>query len=220
MTLRPLSTLARPIVQPTIVVHGGAWAIPDKVAEASLLGVAAAADAGHAHLHMSALDAVEAAVRALENNPVFNAGVGASLNAAGEVELDAVVMDGRTLSSGAVAAIGAVSHPVSVARQVMEQTDHVLLVGNGATAFAREIGVPILDASDLVTEEVRTPSQCEIATSLTSSDPLSLSPSQPGENRVAGDLGIWDERQHSVQHREAGRAGSTGVARHSRCCRH
>ena len=119
----------------------------------TVAGVAAAADAGYARLGESALDAVEAAVRSLESDPAFNAGRGASLNQAGEVELDSVIMDGRTLDAGAVAAIGPVAHPVSVARLLMQHTEHVLLVGSGATAFAREMGVPILEASELVTAE-------------------------------------------------------------------
>ena len=144
-------------IRPTIVVHGGAWAIPDALREASLEGVRAAAEAGFSCLEHSgsALDAVEAAVNCLEANPAFNAGRGASLNKAGEVELDAVIVDGRTLAAGAVAGLGPVLHPVSVARKVMEQTEHVLLVGPGATAFAVEMGVPILDPSVLVTPEAR-----------------------------------------------------------------
>lgn len=148
--------LVRPI-KPIVVVHGGAWAIPDALRDASLAGVQAAVEAAYSRLAegASALDGVEAAVNALERNVAFNAGRGASLNAVGEVELDAVIVDGRTLGAGAVAGIGPVLHPVSVARQVMEHTEHVMLVGTGATAFAREMGVPILDPSELVTPEAR-----------------------------------------------------------------
>jgi beta-aspartyl-peptidase (threonine type) len=151
----PPPYVSGPAARPIIAVHGGAWAIPDDLRDASLAGVAAAADAGHAALEESALDAVEAAVRVLEADPVFNAGRGASLNSVGEVELDAVIMDGRTLGAGAVAAIGPVRHPVSVARRLMEQTEHVLLVGAGATAFAREAGFTIVPADELVTEAAR-----------------------------------------------------------------
>lgn len=142
--------------QPIIVVHGGAWAVPDSLRDASLQGVKAAAEAGFAVLESSgsALDAVEAAVRSLEADPSFDAGRGAVLNAAGGVELDAVIMDGFDLSVGAVAALGPVLHPVSVARLVRD-SDHVLLVGQGATEFAREHGVPILKEDDLVTPAAR-----------------------------------------------------------------
>jgi isoaspartyl peptidase/L-asparaginase-like protein (Ntn-hydrolase superfamily) len=89
---------------PAIAVHGGAWNIPDKLKEASVAGVAEAARAGWACLSSggSSLDAVEAAVRVLEADPAFDAGRGAVLNAAGQVELDAVIMDGRNLAAGAV----------------------------------------------------------------------------------------------------------------------
>ena len=142
---------------PRIAVHGGAWAIPDHLVGASLRGVHEACEVGGDVLRTteSALSAVEAAVRVLEADPAFDAGHGAVLNAAGEVELDAILMDGRDLRVGAVAAMGPVMHPVSVARLVMEQTEHALLVGEGANAFAREQGIPLLDAHELVTDAAR-----------------------------------------------------------------
>lgn len=142
---------------PVVAVHGGAWAIPDKLTDASVAGCGEAAEAGWASLAAggSSLDAVEAAVRVLEADPAFDAGRGAVLNANGEVELDAVIMDGRHLSAGAVAAIGPVLHPISVARLVMERTPHVLLVGAGATAFAEEQGVELEAIDALVTPEAR-----------------------------------------------------------------
>ena len=137
----------------TIVVHGGAWKIPASLSAASLRGVEAAARAGGALLRGggSALDAVERAVRSLEDDEAFDAGHGAVLNAAGRVELDAVIMEGSGLRAGGVAAIGAVANPVSVARLVMERTEHCLLVGEGATEFARANGVAILPDLELVT---------------------------------------------------------------------
>jgi beta-aspartyl-peptidase (threonine type) len=99
----------------------------------------------------SALDAVEAAVRALEDDPAFNAGTGATLTAAGTVELDASIMDGETLRCGAVAAVKDVKNPISLARAVMERSAHVLLAGSGASAFAREVGIPRHDGALLVT---------------------------------------------------------------------
>lgn len=140
-----------------IIVHGGAWAIPDALVESSRLGAAAAAADGYSVLDNSgsALDAVEAAVRSLERDPAFDAGCGAVLNSAGEVELDAVIMDGRDLRAGAVAALGPILHPVSVARLVMERSEHVLLVGPGATAFAEEHGIRTVPADELVTQAAR-----------------------------------------------------------------
>jgi len=84
----------------------------------------------------SALDAVEAAVKCMENNPTFDAGVGSVLNAEGEIELDAAIMDGKTLNAGAVAAVRNIRNPISLARRVMEDSNHVFLVGEGANKFA------------------------------------------------------------------------------------
>ena len=142
---------------PTIAVHGGAWAIPDDLRQASLDGVGRATALGWEALtsNGSAVDAVEAAVRYLEEDPAFDAGRGAVLTSAGTVELDAVIMDGRDLSAGAVASLGPVLNPVSVARAVMERSEHVLLCGAGADAFAREIGVEASSADDLVTAAAR-----------------------------------------------------------------
>ncbi len=135
----------------SMIVHGGAWAIPDAEVEAHLQGVSAALDAGWRVLIAggSALDACEVAVRVLEDDPTFDAGVGSFLNANGEVELDAAMMDGRTLQAGAVAAVQRVRNPVHLARHVM-QSEHVLLVGVGAERLAAEAGVPLCDPRTLI----------------------------------------------------------------------
>jgi beta-aspartyl-peptidase (threonine type) len=149
---------------PAIIVHGGAGDLgPDDPASsggaraARLEGVSAAIAAGWAILCAggAALDAVEAAVRALENDPTFNAGTGATLTAAGDVELDASIMDGATLRCGAVAVVRDVKNPVTLARAVMERSHHVLLAGPGASAFAREVGIPAHDNALLVTARQR-----------------------------------------------------------------
>lgn len=103
----------------------------------------------------SALAAVEAAVRLLEDDPAYNAGTGACLNAEGEVELDASIMDGATLGCGAVAAVRDVKNPVTLARLVMTETRHVLLAAAGASAFARAQGIPPHPGAALVTERQR-----------------------------------------------------------------
>ncbi|XP_023150947.1 isoaspartyl peptidase/L-asparaginase isoform X2 [Amphiprion ocellaris] len=140
-----------------LVVHGGAWAIPDELAKASVDGVKTAACEGFSVLKRggSSLDAVEAAVRTLEDNTVFNAGHGAALNTDGEVELDAIVMDGRTLACGAVSSVQNIANPVSLARAVMEKTSHVMLTSRGANQFAESIGVPTVPTDKLVTEYER-----------------------------------------------------------------
>jgi beta-aspartyl-peptidase (threonine type) len=137
-----------------IVVHGGAGPKRDQEqgdgARASCLkacerGAEVMAKGG------SSLDAVEVAARWLEDDPLFNAGLGAVLNADGEVELDASVMNGETLAAGAVAVVKTVKNPVSLARLVMEKSPHVLLVGEGAEVFARAQGVPAIAPGSLVT---------------------------------------------------------------------
>ena len=143
--------------EPVIVIHGGAWAIPDELAEDSRKGVKMAAKIGFEVLTKggSAIDAVQAAVVAMENDPVFDCGTGSVLNSLGEVEMDAVIMDGRDLSAGGVAAVQNIFNPVKLARMVMEKTDHTLLVGKGANLFAEEMGVPEVSPEDLVTETAK-----------------------------------------------------------------
>ncbi len=141
-----------------IVVHGGAGpAQEDDDVSGLKEGCLAAARRGHEVLARggSALDAVEAAVVALEDDPRFNAGVGSTLNEAGQVEMDASVMDGATTRAGAVAAVHTVKNPVRLARAVMEKTLHVLLVAHGAEAFADEVKAPRADRESFVTERMR-----------------------------------------------------------------
>jgi len=154
----------RPDFWPAIAVHGGAGDLgPDDPASSGgtsaprAEGVHRACAAGWEVLRAggSALDAVEAAVRALEDDPTFNAATGATLTAEGDVELDASIMDGETLRCGAVAVVKDVRNPVSLARAVMERSDHVLLAGPGASAFAREVGIPPHANALLVTPEQR-----------------------------------------------------------------
>ncbi|KAJ8359981.1 hypothetical protein SKAU_G00165060 [Synaphobranchus kaupii] len=103
----------------------------------------------------TALDAVETAVRALEDDPAFNAGRGSVLNAYGEVELDAIIMNGRTLATGAVSSVRNIANPVTLARAVMEKTDHVMLTDRGANLFADSIGIGRVPGDALVMEQER-----------------------------------------------------------------
>ena len=145
------------MIQPRLIVHGGAWNIPSEYVPDHIRGVEKALSAVFPQLlsGVSALDAVEAAVSVLEEDPTFDAGRGSFLNECGEVELDAMIMDGRTLGLGAVAALQQILHPVQVARRVMESTEHCLLVGKGAQAFAVREGFPLIPAADLLTERER-----------------------------------------------------------------
>ena len=131
--------------QPVIVVHGGAWFIPQRQRDDFVTGCQQAALDGWSLLAKggSAVDAVEAAVRILEDNPLFDAGRGSYLNQAGDVEMDAIIMNGENLELGAVAAVQRVRHPISLARQVMERSEHNFFVGEGAQLLASELGIPL-----------------------------------------------------------------------------
>ncbi len=137
-----------------IVVHGGAGDIPEERRDPAEAGCRAAAAVGWDLLAggASALDAVEAAVRAMEDDEAFNAGRGSVLNAAGEVEMDAGVMDGATRLPGAVTLIRHFRHPITLARLVMTRTPHHILGGEGAEAFAREMGCQPVPNDFFITE--------------------------------------------------------------------
>jgi L-asparaginase / beta-aspartyl-peptidase len=145
---------------PTVlVIHGGAGVIePAKMThgrEASYrAGLAAALDTGYVILERggTSLDAVTAAVRIMEDDPQFNAGLGAVLNHEGDAELDAAIMDGSGPRAGAVAALRHVKNPIELARLVMEKSPHVLLVAEGAEEFALEQGVVLVPRSYFRTE--------------------------------------------------------------------
>ena len=136
----------------SIIVHGGAWNIPVELHEAHLHGIEAALHAGLDLLKngLQAVDVVVEVVKLLESDPTFDAGRGSFLNSAGEVEMDAIVMDGRDLSAGAVAAIQNVFHPVEVANHLRIHTEHVLLAGKGATDYAHSNGFAFYATENLL----------------------------------------------------------------------
>jgi isoaspartyl peptidase/L-asparaginase-like protein (Ntn-hydrolase superfamily) len=136
-----------------IIVHGGAKDIPPGQQQAHRDGCLLALAAGQAMLEAGgkAVQAVEAAVRVLEDNPLFNAGYGSVRNAKSQVECDAAIMDGQTLAVGGVAAVSTLRHPISVATAMLAQTP-VLLVGQGAEDFAREHGAQLCDPAELVVD--------------------------------------------------------------------
>ena len=144
-------------MKPSLIVHGGAWSIPESETENCKAGCRRALEAGWAILSKggSAVDAVEAAIVVLEDDPVFDAGIGSHLNRDGRVQLDAIVMDGQTLKAGAVAAVERVRNPIRLARKVMEAGDHMMLVGPGAEQFALENGMPLCAPGDLILERER-----------------------------------------------------------------
>src|SRR5215510_11045322 len=113
-------------MKPSLIVHGGAWDIPD--------------------------EAVEACIIVLENAPVFDAGFGSHLNAEGKVECDAIVMDGASLRSGAAAGLQRIKNPIRAARAIYEHCRHMMLIAEGAEAFAKVYGVPLCKPEELVSE--------------------------------------------------------------------
>lgn len=136
-----------------IIVHGGAWAIPDDQVADHRAGCRNARNAGWDILAKggSAIDAVEAAVRILEDDPTYDAGVGSILNRSGYVELDAAVMEGNQLLYGAVAGVRRIRNPISLARHVLNSPAG-MLVADGAERFARERGVPLCDPEELIVD--------------------------------------------------------------------
>jgi beta-aspartyl-peptidase (threonine type) len=142
------------------VIHGGAGTIlksnmtaeaeaayREKMKEALLAGYNILKNDG------SSLDAVEAAIRILEDSPLFNAGKGAVLTSEGTAELDASIMDGKNLSAGAVASLKHIKNPISLARMVMEKSPHVMMVGDGAEAFAKQHGVELVPQDYFIIEK-------------------------------------------------------------------
>ncbi len=136
---------------PALIVHGGAGDIPPAEHQDYLAGCRVAFETGWRLLErgQSALDAVEAAVREMEDNPTFDAGVGSVLNSEGEIELDAMIMDGAQLRLGAVAAVRGIANPVTLARRIMEESGHNILVGEGARQYAARIGLRLCSQAEL-----------------------------------------------------------------------
>ena len=131
-------------VNPVMLVHGGAWAIPDEAVDAHLRGVEAAVAAGWRILERggSSLDAVEESVVSMEEDETFDAGRGSFLNMDGKVQLDACLMDGATLRAGGVGCVERLRNPVRAAKKVLTDSPHVYFVGEGAERFAQAARYP------------------------------------------------------------------------------
>ncbi len=146
---------------PVLLVHGGAWAIPDDMVAAHERGVANALTAGYSLLHKgsSAVDAVEAAVAVLEDDDTFDAGRGSFLTRDGRVQLDALLMDGGAkdgiMRAGGVACVERLRNPIHAARLVLDKSPHVYFVGQGAEEFAQQHGMELIDNADLVLDRER-----------------------------------------------------------------
>jgi len=161
-TAEPIETDRTDSVKPVIVIHGGAGNIsrdniPDSVATLYTEALNEALAIGNSILinDGTALEAVEATIKIMEDNPLFNAGRGSVLNMKGEVENDASIMDGTTLEAGAVSGVQGVKNPISLARLVKDSTKHVMLSGKGANQFASEMNVDTASQDYFITERKR-----------------------------------------------------------------
>jgi beta-aspartyl-peptidase (threonine type) len=144
-------------MKPSLIVHGGAWDIPDEAVDACKSGCQRALAAGWSILSRggSALDAIEAAVVVLEDDPAFDAGFGSHLNLDGRVECDAIVMNGATLRAGAASTLQRVKNPIQVARKILENCPHMMLVAEGAERFAKAQGIKLCDPEEMISEAER-----------------------------------------------------------------
>jgi len=138
--------------QPVLLIHGGAWAMPDDAVAAHKRGIAAALAAGWSALWSggTAVDAVEAAVTVMEDDDTFDAGRGSFLTRDGRVQLDALLMNGADLKTGGVACVERLRNPIQAARLVLEKSPHVYFVGSGAERFATQHGMRLVDNMELV----------------------------------------------------------------------
>lgn len=143
-----------------LAIHGGAGTVARSKMTPGMerdlqAGLQRALEAGHEVLQAggSSLDAVVASVRVMEDDPLFNAGRGAVFTSSGTHEMDAAIMDGKTLKAGAVGGLRRVKNPISLARAVMDDSPHVMFVGEGAELFARQVGAELIDEKYFYTEE-------------------------------------------------------------------
>ncbi len=144
-------------MKPVLLIHGGAWAMPDDAIAAHERGVAAALEAGWSVLTRggSAVDAVEAAVTIMEDDDTFDAGRGSFLTRDGRVQLDALLMNGADLRTGGVACVEHIRNPIQAARLVLEKSPHVYFVGSGAERFATQNGMHLIENAELIVPRER-----------------------------------------------------------------
>jgi len=143
--------------QPILLIHGGAWAMPDDAVASHERGIAAALAAGWSALSRgcTAIDAVEAAVTIMEDDDTFDAGRGSFLTRDGRVQLDALLMNGADLRTGGVACVERLRNPIQAARLVLEKSPHVYFVGTGAERFATQHGMRLIDNTELIVPRER-----------------------------------------------------------------
>lgn len=144
-------------IDPVLLIHGGAWAMPDDVVEDHRRGVEKALRVGWEILASggSALKAVEEAVVVMEDDDTFDAALGSFLTADGKVQMDALIMDGATLRAGGVGCVERLRNPIRAARLILSESPHVYFVAEGAERFAAGLGIELIDNSELVIERER-----------------------------------------------------------------
>ena len=137
---------------PILLIHGGAWAMPDDVIAAHQRGIAGALRAGYEELAQggTAVDAVQRAVMSMEEDETFDAGRGSFLTRDGRVQLDALLMNGQNLRTGGVACVERIRNPIAAARLVLDHSPHVYFVGTGAERFAVQHGMPLVENTELI----------------------------------------------------------------------
>ncbi len=143
--------------KPILLIHGGAWAMPDNAVAPHERGIASALAAGWSALSRggTAIDAVEAAVTVMEDDDTFDAGRGSFLTRDGRVQLDALLMNGADLRTGGVACVERLRNPIQAARLVLEKSPHVYFVGTGAERFATQNGLRLVDNTELIVPRER-----------------------------------------------------------------
>jgi beta-aspartyl-peptidase (threonine type) len=152
-----MSAVPRSPQKPVLLIHGGAWAMPEDAIAAHERGVAKALAAGWNVISRdgSALDAIEAAITVMEDDDTFDAGRGSFLTRDGRVQLDALMMDGATLRAGGVACVERLRNPIQAARLVLDKSPHVYFVGTGAERFATQHGMRLVDNTELIVPRER-----------------------------------------------------------------
>ncbi|HEY3927532.1 MAG TPA: isoaspartyl peptidase/L-asparaginase [Candidatus Koribacter sp.] len=185
--------------QPVLLVHGGAWAIPDDAVEAHQRGVRAAVEVGWRVLERggTAMDAVEEAIVVMEEDETFDAGRGSFLNEDGRVQMDALMMDGGTLQAGGVGCVERLRNPIRAARRVLADSPHIYFVGEGAERFAEEHGMALCANEDLIIpREMARWKDAKKQKKLMV--PPEFAPPQQAENGLAGDPGENMESHDTV----------------------
>jgi beta-aspartyl-peptidase (threonine type) len=144
-------------MKPILLIHGGAWAMPDGAIGAHERGISAALEAGWSALERggTSVDAVEAAITVMEDDDTFDAGRGSFLTRDGRVQLDALMMNGADLRAGGVACVERLRNPIQAARLVLEKSPHIYFVSTGAERFARQHGMELIDNTELIVPRER-----------------------------------------------------------------